>query len=109
VTGRLEKCVGVGGTVFRLGGDEFAVILPRPDAGTPTALAAEILARLHDPLVIEDRMLNTGATIGIVLFPSHGKSPAEILQNADLALYEGKRRGRNQADPPSRRSTRECN
>ena len=56
-----------------------------------------MLAALANPIVVADQMVNTRATIGIVLFPDHGRDPAALLQNADLALYEGKNRGRNQA------------
>ena len=60
-------------------------------------MAAAALAALANPIVVADQMVNTRATIGIVLFPDHGRDPAALLQNADLALYEGKSRGRNQA------------
>ena len=60
-------------------------------------MAKAALSALANPIVISDQMVNTRATIGIVLFPEHGRDPATLLQNADLALYEGKNRGRNQA------------
>ena len=58
-----------------------------------TAMAANVLAALANPIVVADQMVNTRATIGIVLFPDHGRDSAALLQNADLALYEGKNRG----------------
>ena len=60
-------------------------------------MAAIALGALAEPVVVADQMVNTRATIGIVLFPDHGSDPETLLQNADLALYEGKNRGRNQA------------
>ena len=97
VSGRLKTTVGERGTVFRLGGDEFAILLPGHSREASAAMAAAALAALANPIIVADQMVNTRATIGIVLFPDHGRDPAALLQNADLALYEGKSRGRNQA------------
>jgi diguanylate cyclase (GGDEF)-like protein/PAS domain S-box-containing protein len=97
VSGRLKSSVGSKGTVFRLGGDEFSILLPGLDKQMSTDMAAIILAALADPVIVADQMVTTRATIGIVLFPDHGSDPETLLQNADLALYEGKNRGRNQA------------
>ncbi len=97
VSGRLKTSVGDKGTVFRLGGDEFGIVLPAHGRETASAMAAAVLTALANPIIVADQMVNTRATIGIVLFPDHGRNPAALLQNADLALYEGKSRGRNQA------------
>ena len=70
---------------------------PATGRETANAKAAAALAALANPVVVADQMVNTRATIGIVLFPDHGRDPEVLLQNADLALYEGKSRGRNQA------------
>lgn len=109
VSDRLKSSVGEKGTVFRLGGDEFSILLPDFDRQASTDMAAMILAALADPIIIADQMVTTRATIGIVLFPDHGRDPEALLQNADLALYEGKNRGRNQAVcfEPSLRDTLE--
>ena len=97
VSSRLKNSVGEDGEVFRLGGDEFAIILTGRGAEDASDITGKVLSALRDPVVVADRMLSTRATIGIVLAPDHGKNPAELLQNADLALYEGKSRGRNRA------------
>jgi diguanylate cyclase (GGDEF)-like protein/PAS domain S-box-containing protein len=97
VSGRLKTSVGEKGTVFRLGGDEFGILLPSFDRQASTEMAESVLASLANPIIVADQMVSTRATIGIVLFPDHGRDPAALLQNADLALYEGKNRGRNQA------------
>ncbi len=96
VSERLQERIGTGGTVFRLGGDEFGVLLPDFDRDGASGMATELLATLADPVVVVDQMVTTRATIGVVLFPEHGTDTATLLQNADLALYEGKNRGRNQ-------------
>jgi diguanylate cyclase (GGDEF)-like protein/PAS domain S-box-containing protein len=94
---RLKASVGGKGTVFRLGGDEFSIILPDFDRHTSLDMATIALGALAEPVVVADQMVTTRATIGIVAFPEHGRDPETLLQNADLALYEGKNRGRNQA------------
>ena len=97
VTERLKDAVAEQGTVFRLGGDEFGIIMPGLDREQSTEAAIAMLAALANPVVVSDQMVNTRATIGIVLAPDHGNDPETLLQNVDLALYEGKNRGRNQA------------
>ena len=102
---RLMESVGERGAVFRLGGDEFAILVPGYAAGAAADIAADLLAELHKPTPVLDRLLNPRATIGIAVYPQHGSTAAELLQNADLALYEGKGRGRDQVvsfDPAMR-------
>ncbi len=82
-------------TVARLGGDEFAIIVSanngRPDV---FAIAEKLLKSMQQPVEYRGRVLNTQASIGVALFPTHGKSPSELLKNADIALYAAKAFGR---------------
>ena len=80
-------------TVARLGGDEFGVLLE--DAPTFTAAAEtarRLLAALGPPFLIEGRQLNVSASIGIALSDPYSET-MQLMRNADLAMYEAKRRG----------------
>jgi diguanylate cyclase (GGDEF)-like protein/PAS domain S-box-containing protein len=96
LSARLKGSVGERGEVFRLGGDEFGILLPGLDRRRSVALAQRALAALSEPIAMADRMVAIHATIGVVLVPEHGSDAETLLKNADLALYEGKRRGRSQ-------------
>lgn len=80
----------------RLGGDEFAILLPHADAAQARALAEQILhAMAHNDVVIEGQPIRITTSIGIALFPEHGRNAEELLAHADLAMYEAKEQGRN--------------
>jgi diguanylate cyclase (GGDEF)-like protein len=84
-------------TVTRLGGDEFAVLLENlthpQDAGR---IAMEIISLLSEPWQLSQRHhgCDIGASVGISLFPAHGQTAEELLQQADSALYRAKTEGR---------------
>jgi len=96
VAERLRHCVRSTDTVARAGGDEFVVVLDsvRRDLDV-TRVAREMLQRLAEPFVWDGRELFTGISIGIALFPRDGEDPGVLLKNADMAMYEAKRKGRN--------------
>lgn len=82
----------------RLGGDEFAVVLSaieRPEDALRVADA--ILAALRMPFVHAGRKFEVRASIGIALFPEHDTEFAELMRDADIALYQAKAQGRNRA------------
>jgi diguanylate cyclase (GGDEF)-like protein len=82
----------------RLGGDEFAVLMPNTEAAGAESFARQLNERLAEvPFVHGGKQYRVGASIGIALLPSHGANVAEILANADLAMYEAKRAGRGRA------------
>ncbi|MDX1296257.1 MAG: bifunctional diguanylate cyclase/phosphodiesterase [Sulfurimonadaceae bacterium] len=58
-------------------------------------LANKILKVLADPLTIGKHELYVGSSIGISLFPDNGESAADLLKNADAAMYKAKQEGRN--------------
>ncbi|HVH63814.1 MAG TPA: PAS domain S-box protein [Candidatus Dormibacteraeota bacterium] len=94
VTARLRGVLRATDTIARLGGDEFAVLTI--DAKHPedvVATARKIVASLEGPFAIADQMVETGASIGIAMYPVHGDDPSTLLRRADVAMYVAKRSG----------------
>jgi two-component system CheB/CheR fusion protein len=83
-------------SVGRMGGDEFVVLLG--DLGSTddiVPIANKILMEVRQPLLVAGHTLMTATSIGITVYPMDGDSPETMLKNADSALYEAKRNGRN--------------
>jgi diguanylate cyclase (GGDEF)-like protein/PAS domain S-box-containing protein len=93
---RMRSCVREGDTVARLGGDEFVVVLPRV-AGLEAAgeVAQALLAVLKEAFDLVGHSVWTGGSLGIALFPSDGTTGADLLRNAEMAMYKAKDGGRN--------------
>jgi diguanylate cyclase (GGDEF)-like protein/PAS domain S-box-containing protein len=83
-------------TISRLGGDEFAILLEELTHPQDAAkVAAEIIAAIGEPFRLSNGSeIRIGASVGISLFPEHGKTSEELLQQADAALYRAKADGR---------------
>lgn len=91
---RLRQCVREEDTVARLGGDEFLIILvnQRRD-GDGSVVANKILEALQHNFTLQGRELTVTASIGLTVFPSDGTTPAELLRNAETAMYMAKQQG----------------
>jgi diguanylate cyclase (GGDEF)-like protein len=93
----LKETVGDAGTVARLGGDEFVVTMREFVHRQEVALlAARIAQALHRTDLVPLVDTQVSASIGIALFPEHGREISTLLKNADAAMYQAKRDGRNQ-------------
>ncbi len=93
---RLVHCVREEDTVSRLGGDEFLVILPAlRDGARAEAVARKVIAAMAQPFTVHGHELYVTASVGITVFPADGDTPAEIMRNADAAMYLAKQKGRN--------------
>jgi diguanylate cyclase (GGDEF)-like protein len=81
----------------RFGGDEFVLLLPETDLSGAILVAEKVrvdisrIALPHNGAVVR-----TTASIGIVSFPDDGRTSTELMRRADIAMYEAKRRGRDQ-------------
>jgi diguanylate cyclase (GGDEF)-like protein/PAS domain S-box-containing protein len=101
VAHRLQAGVREGDSVARLGGDEFVVVLEdlssEPDeAAAQTEVVAEKLRlALDKPYELDDFEYHCTASIGISLFRGHQESAEDLLQHADVAMYQAKVAGRN--------------
>jgi diguanylate cyclase (GGDEF)-like protein/PAS domain S-box-containing protein len=92
---RLRRCLREGDTPARLGGDEFAVLLEDvDDATTIDDVAERVLAGVHEPIRIGPTELHVRASIGIATRTDTDTSTAELLRNADLAMYTAKANGK---------------
>ena len=91
---RLLQCVPEAQLVARAGGDEFAVLLPSGTSGTDAEEAAERLGRaLEEPFRFQGLTLLVRASVGIAVFPEHGRDVETLMQRADIAMYSAKARG----------------
>ena len=96
VASRLQSCLRKGDTLSRFGGDEFTLLLPEVRTRDDVVVIAEkILDRLNDPFVIDGHELFVGASIGIAMYPEAGETGETLVQNADIAMYHVKSRGKN--------------
>ncbi|HMW23246.1 MAG TPA: EAL domain-containing protein [Burkholderiaceae bacterium] len=90
---RLREAVGNGRSdvVARLGGDEFAVLLRTATTEADVAAVAQsILDAMRQPCITQGAEIPVRASIGIARFPEDGLSVDEMMQHADLALYDAK-------------------
>lgn len=94
---RLHRVLRSSDTVARLGGDEFAVLLPNANQDGAVRVAPTIHAALAAPFVVEGQTLQVGLSIGIALYPTHGREAATLLRHADSAMYRAKRARSNLA------------
>ena len=96
VAGRLRSGVGKTGFLARLAGDEFVVILSGLNAPEEAALVAESLREtLFNPFSVEGHELTINVSIGISIFPENANDAAELVKQADSAMYAAKREGKN--------------
>lgn len=93
---RLKNCLRNQDTVARLGGDEFILLLPEINSpADANNLAKKLLQAVSQPIHIEERILTITISIGVCVYPQHGKNSAILLKHADEALYQAKKRGKN--------------
>ena len=99
IADRLTAAVGPSGRIVgRLGGDEFAIVQPVDDFATEAkALAERVIERLSNPCRIEGIDVAVGASVGYADLRVNGSTASELMQAADLALYEAKSSGRGAA------------
>ena len=93
---RLHAATRTTGLLARLGGDEFTVLLE--DVKSPEQVAdhaAQLVATLQQPLVVDGRVLTTSASVGASLYPDHAANAEGLLRAADVALFRAKELGRN--------------
>jgi predicted signal transduction protein with EAL and GGDEF domain len=101
VGARISASVRAVDTVARLGGDEFVAVLqglnadPQVAAAEAEAVAQKVLAMLNQPFVVQDSEVHSTPSIGIALFRDMQLPAQELLQRADLAMYQSKAQGRN--------------
>jgi len=93
---RIAACLRDTDTAARVGGDEFAIILPEANQlATAEAIADKLLKSLSEPFDLDCQQASISASIGITVFPEDGEDAETLLKNADAAMYESKRIGRN--------------
>ncbi len=94
---RLRAAVRPADTVARLGGDEFVILCEGLlDESVAFGLASRILASIKGPLEIAGHELSLSVSVGVAFCLSG--DAAELLRNADAAMYLAKQRGRNRAE-----------
>ena len=96
VSRRLSSAVRESDTVGRLGGDEFTIILENfEDVRSVDRVAENILEKILAPYELGLNVVYVSASIGITIYPDDADNTADLLKNADHAMYESKRLGRN--------------
>lgn len=96
VSQRLLSVVRHEDVIYRVGGDEFAMILTHLDDVEHVAnIAEKFIHALTQPVVLGDRNLYIGVSIGASVYPRDGDGVGQLLKNADAAMYHAKSRGKN--------------
>ena len=95
VARRIERTIEPRDSAARLGGDEFVVMLEQSDLARAATIADGIARAIKAPLRFGRRRFYVGATIGVAMIDGQHVDSEELLRQADIAMYRGKREGRN--------------
>lgn len=93
----LAKAIREIDSVGRIGGEEFSILLPETNIRHNPGILARLISTLNNnPLEVNGFKKKITASIGVATFPTDGTSSEELLQNADIAMYQAKNNGKNQ-------------
>lgn len=96
VAKRLQGCLRKQDTTARFGGDEFAILLDAvEDTDEAIQITQRILNALKTTISLKEHEVYTSASIGIAVSSPDYRSPEELLQDADTAMYRAKKQGKN--------------
>ena len=94
VVTRLASRMRASDTLARSGGDEFTVVSDVPDSEGAAILVSNLEMAFTVPFKLEDRLIHTGLSIGLALYPDDGTTPDQLYAAADQAMYVSKRASR---------------
>lgn len=93
---RIEGAIRESDTAARIGGDEFVVLLRLVENSEMALIVAEKIRKaIGQPCVIEGNTMSISCSIGIALYPQHGRDEITLSKNADDAMYKAKAEGRD--------------
>ncbi|TWI03627.1 PAS domain S-box-containing protein/diguanylate cyclase (GGDEF)-like protein [Luteimonas cucumeris] len=93
---RIVGAAGHEGLIARFGGDEFLIVCAiGDDHSRPERLANALLSAFSDGFRFGDDEFTITVSVGIAYAPEDGNRPQQLIQNADAAMYDSKRRVRN--------------
>jgi len=96
VAKKLKRCVRETDTLARIGGDEFLLMMQDiPSAEDADRVCQKILDRLNQPMRYRGKEIRITGSIGIALYPDHGKTKDELIRHADIAMYRVKEKSCN--------------
>lgn len=96
VARRIRSALRKQDSIARMGGDEFLLLLPEISSTADiNTVARRVLKLFKEPFKVEDRGLNITTSIGVAIYPDHGKDGDGLIGCADIAMYRAKRKGRN--------------
>lgn len=94
----LELALHDRGQAARLGGDEFGILIDGVDGRQAEEVAQELVLAVRSHLAyLGDHAVGVTASIGVALYPEHGRTVDELMLHADLAMYQAKNGGRNRS------------
>jgi diguanylate cyclase (GGDEF)-like protein len=96
VAKRLQSCIRLSDTVSRQGGDEFVVLLSEVEVVEDASRIAEkLITVMAKPILIDGHRLHITLSIGISFYPDDSTDIEAVIRNADTAMYQAKKKGRN--------------
>ncbi|AWL11122.1 Cyclic di-GMP phosphodiesterase PdeB [Saliniradius amylolyticus] len=90
VAERLENLSLASGFLARLGGDEYGLVVPLPEQESIHPIIEQVVKAFRQPLEVDRVVMDMDASIGVAFYPEHGQTPAELIQCADIAMYQSK-------------------
>ena len=97
VARRLQACVRDCDTAARYGGDEFVILLTEIwGEGNAVMVASKVLDSIDQPIQLGSESVQISTSIGIAIFPDHGRNAEALIEEADRAMYMAKQNGPGQ-------------